>query len=220
MTTPRLWARASTAVLLMSVAACGGGGGTSPEPTNTASSTDQANTASSTARAVSGGESVTYLLTEAELPDGWRPASGEQHLGVPTACGVVLEPSQLSSAKTKRYTQGFSGPFIIQYSFVADDVASAMGSADALAEKSATCRSFEASGKTIEVSALDGVDPVGEGFSALVLNDASRGDLSTQHWVTFRDGRHVTVLVAYGYEVASANVLTEFAQKIHDKESA
>lgn len=204
-TTPLL---ALTAVLCLSVSGCQDADGetapSEPPPSGRES-------------AVSGGEAEEYLLTEGELPAGWRDATGQQHLGIPQFCGVVLEPDSLASAKTKRITQGFSGPFIIQYSFVAATEESAARAVDALAEKSQGCTSTEIEGVTATVSPLSDLSPVGEGFSALRATDPEHPQ-TKQDWVVFRNGTHVTVLVGYGIgAVPNHDDLAEVAQTVAAK---
>lgn len=151
-----------------------------PTPTESSSSADQ--------------EASSYLLAEDDLPDGWRHATGEQHLGRPVVCGVVLEPEDLAGVDTIRYTKGFSGPFVIQYSFVAGSEDSAAATADALADKVGTCDTMRFEDNKATVTPIRDIASVGTGFSAVrvQLEDGARRDV-----VTFRDGTHVTVLLGY-----------------------
>jgi hypothetical protein len=182
-------ALALLAALCLVLSGCSGAGGApSSDPTPSGRESAEA-----------GGEAKQYLLDEGELPPGWRDATGQQHLGVPQLCGVVLEPDRLASATSKRFSKGFSGPFIIQYSFVASDEEAAARAVDALVTESSTCSSFEAGGVTVGVTRINDIEPVGEGFSALRATNTDQPD-SQQDWVVFRNGAHVTVLI--GYSVA------------------
>jgi hypothetical protein len=182
----RRWLAGVVASAALVLSACGSeepvSDANEPTPTESASVEEQAS---------------SYLLAEEDLPDGWRHATGEQHLGRPVVCGVVLEPADLASVDTIRYTKGFSGPFVIQYSFVAADEKSAAATADALVRKLRQCRSFDFEGETARVTPIRDIPPVGTGFSAVRL------ELSTgvaRDVVTFREGTHVTVLVGYALQ--------------------
>jgi hypothetical protein len=177
-------------VLLLSLAllaACGG------EP-STAGAEDSP---SSRTTAVSGGEAADYILTEDELPQGWRHATGEQHLGVPRMCDVTLEPPELSSAETQRFTRGFSGPFVIQYSFVAADEEAAAARTDEFVSAAGSCTTYSPTeGVTIDVTEITDIEPVGESFAA-VRGENRAAEGNDQEFVVFRNGAAVTVLQSY-----------------------
>ena len=173
-------------VLLLSLAllaACGG------EP-STAGAEDSP---SSRTTAVSGGEAADYILTEDELPQGWRHATGEQHLGVPRMCDVTLEPPELSSAETQRFTRGFSGPFVIQYSFVAADEEAAAARTDEFVRGRLVHDVLPHCGVTIDVTEITDIEPVGESFAA-VRGENRAAEGNDQEFVVFRNGAAVTVL--------------------------
>lgn len=146
--------------------------------------------------AVSGGEAADYILDESELPEGWRYAAGQQNLGIPEFCDIVLEPADLASVETQRYTMGFSGPFVIQYSFVSANEEAAARAVDPLTADD-LCKTFEINGSTIAVSQIDDIPPVGEGFAALRGDAVGVKPDTAQEFVVFRNGTHVTVLISY-----------------------
>jgi hypothetical protein len=170
--------------------------------------------------AVSGGQAATFILDEDELPDGWRHATGEQHLGIPKMCGVTLEPPELSSAETQRFTRGYSGPFVIQYSFVSSSEAAATKRIDEFVAASKTCSTFEAGPDlTIDVSRITDIDPVGEAFAAVRGTNRTEPD-NVQDFVVFRTGAVVTVLQSYSpATLADHAVLAEMARTIAAKQS-
>jgi hypothetical protein len=201
------------AVLLLSLAllaACGG------EPASTAGAEESP---SARTTAVSGGEAADYILTEDELPMGWRHASGEQHLGVPRMCDVTLEPPELSSAETQRFTQGFSGPFVIQYSFVAADEEAAAARTDEFVTAAGSCTTYSpADGVTIDVTEITDIEPVGESFAA-VRGENRAAEGNDQEFVVFRNGAAVTVLQSYSpATLADHGALSAMAQAISAKQ--
>ena len=173
----------------------------------------------SRASAVTGGEAAGYVLGEDELPDGWRHATGEQHLGVPKMCGVTLEPPALASVETQRFTRGFSGPFVIQYSFVSSNEAAATERVDEFVTAARTCRTYKpAAGVTVKVTPITDIEPVGEAFAAVHgVNRADAGN--TQDYVVFRNGAAVTVLQSYSpATLASHADLSAMAEAISAKQ--
>lgn len=169
--------------------------------------------------AVSGGESADWLLENGDLPQGWRRATGQQHLGVPEVCGVRLEPPALASASTRRYTQAFDGPFVVQYSFVASDEASAAARMDEWVAAAESCTESELDGTPVEVSPLEGLTPRGEQFAAVhVSAPSARTSGAQRDYVAFRQGTHVTVLLSYTVrDLAPVSVLDALAARIADR---
>lgn len=162
---------------------------TQPPTTAAAATPDDRSTAAA------GGVAAAWLLGEDRLPAGWRYATGQQHLGVPSLCGVTLEPPHLSSVATQRFAMAWEGPFVVQYSFVSDDadaVASLM--AEWVAQGS-SCTSTQVSGGTLAVNPISDIAAVGEDFAAL-HGEATGGQ--ARDYVAFRDGSQITVLVGYG----------------------
>lgn len=202
--------RMMVALLALSVtclAGCTGGGGSdepSPEPSASGSASDGASPRDGEALTdrddvTSGGEAAAYLLADDELPEGWRLASGEQHRGVPAMCNVVLEPPALASADTQRYTRGYSGPFVIQYSFVSDDEAATTKRIDEFVDAAATCTEHvvdAAADRVVEVERITDIPAVGEAFAA-VRGTNPEVAVNVQDFVVFRNGPVVTVLQAY-----------------------
>lgn len=178
---------ALAALTMLAVGACGSGdaGGSS------------AGAGTSRTSAVSGGKAATYILDEDELPDGWRHASGEQFLGIPKTCGVTLEPPSLASVETQRFTRGFSGPFVIQYSFVSSDQGATARRIDEFVAAIRACETSKPTkGVTVAVSEITDVKPVGDAFGAVRENDVD-DPTHTQDIVAFRKGAVVTVLQSY-----------------------
>ena len=170
--------------------------------------------------AVEGGKAATYILAEDELPDGWRHASGEQHLGIPKMCDVTLEPPNLSSVETKRFTRGFSGPFVIQYSFVTSDESAAAQRVDEFVDAARTCTTYEpGKGVTIDVEPITDIDPVGDAFAA-VHGQNTAEETNSQDYVVFRNGPAVTVLQSYSpATLADHPTLAAMTQAINAKQS-
>ena len=171
----------------------------------------------------SGGEAAAYVLEEGDLPDGWRLASGEQHRGVPAMCNVVLEPPALSSVDTQRFTRGYSGPFVIQYSFVSDDEAATARRIDAFVDAAATCTEHvvdEAAGRVVEVEPITDIPAVGESFAA-VRGTNPEVAVNVQDFVVFRNGPVVTVLQAYSpADLPDHADLAAMAQAIDAKQTS
>lgn len=193
------------------LAACSGDGDPAPE----ASATPQP-----------GGAAATYVLTADELPDGWREASGQQHLGVPAMCDVVLEPPSLESVETQRFTRGPTGPFVIQYSFVSSDEKATTERIDAFVSAAATCTEHVVdadAGKVVDVTRIDDVAPVGDAFAA-VRGDNPQVEGNTQDFVVFRNGPAVTVLQSYSPAGADTlpdhTVLEQMAAAIDRKQTS
>jgi len=178
------------------------------------------NTPASRTDAVSGGKAATYVLDEDELPEGWRHATGEQHLGIPKMCGVTLEPPRLSSVETQRFTRGYSGPFVIQYSFVSSSEAAATERIDDFVTAVKTCTTFEAGPDlTIDVARITDIAPVGDAFAAVRGTNRAEPD-NVQDFVVFRTGAAVTVLQSYSpATLADHAVLAEMARTIAAKQS-
>ena len=170
--------------------------------------------------AVEGGKAATYILDEDELPEGWRHATGEQHLGIPKMCDVTLEPPKLSSVETKRFTRGFSGPFVIQYSFVTSDESAATQRVDEFVAAARTCTTYRP-GKdvTIDVEPIKDIGPVGDAFAA-VHGTNTADEANTQEFVVFRNGPAVTVLQSYSpATLADHPTLAAMSQAIDAKQS-
>ncbi|MDX6277556.1 MAG: hypothetical protein QOJ72_1684 [Nocardioidaceae bacterium] len=194
---------------LLSVGACGSGdgGGSSDSPD------------SPRASAVSGGKAASYILAEDELPDGWRHASGEQFLGIPKTCGVTLEPPSLASVETRRFTKSFSGPFVIQYSFVSSDTGATTKRINEFVAAIKTCKtSRPAKGVTVAVSEITDVTPVGDAFGAVHEKDVD-DPTHNQDIVAFRKGAVVTVLQSYSPgTLADHDALSKMAAAIVAKQ--
>ena len=174
---------------------------------------------SSRSSAVSGGKAATYILTESELPDGWRHATGEQYLGIPKSCGVTLEPPSLSSAKTRRFTKGSTGPFVIQYSFVSSDEKATAKRIDEFVTATRTCKTYEPEkGVTLSVSRITDLTPVGDAFAA--VHERQVGEPThVQDIVAFRKGAVVTVLQSYSPATLADHAdLSEMAAAISTKQ--
>jgi len=187
------------------VAACGdGSSGSDPSPRSSA---------------VSGGKAATYILTESELPDGWRHATGEQYLGIPKSCGVTLEPPSLASAKTRRFTKGSTGPFVIQYSFVSSDEKATAKRIDEFVTATRTCKTYgPEKGVTLSVSRITDLAPVGDAFAA--VHERQVGEPThVQDIVAFRKGAVVTVLQSYSPATLADHAdLSEMAAAISTKQ--
>ncbi|WP_109506245.1 hypothetical protein [Nocardioides speluncae] len=180
------------AALLLPLAACG----SESTPERSGQEPDDRQTAKS------GGEAASWILGKDELPEGWRYATGQQHLGIPELCDVVLEPPHLSSAETQRFTQDAAGPFVIQYSFVSSDEAATAKRMAEWVEAVSTCTTWQADGADIEVTPITDIDAVGEDFAAArgaAAAPAGSGKPPMEReYVAFRNGSQVTVLLAYG----------------------
>jgi len=203
-----------TALTALTISACGGGGG---GPADTDTPTPKP---SSRASAVSGGEAATYILAESELPEGWRYATGEQYLGVPKLCGVTIEPPSLASVETQRYTKNFSGPFVIQYSFVSSDEKATTKRIDEFVAAAGTCTTYKPKKNvTVSVSQITDVQRVGEAFGAVREQDVARAS-NVQEIVVFRKGAVVTVLQSYSpATLADRAVLSQMAATIAAKQA-
>ncbi|KQW53191.1 hypothetical protein ASC77_02530 [Nocardioides sp. Root1257] len=187
--------------VLLASAACGDAGsttGTDPAPAASPTGTPPTPTTEPTEDAVSGGEAADAILDESRLPAGWRYATGEQTLGVPEMCGVVLEPPALSSFATQRFTADFAGPFVIQHSFVSSDESASAERMAAWAEAAATCTTWTTEGTELTVSTIADLPSVGEDFGAVHAEVERDGVVQQRDYVAWRDGARVTVLIAYG----------------------
>lgn len=194
-------ARAVVVLLGCLIAGCttasGAGGSATPDPAADTGPTEISTAEVDRGNAVSGGTAGMYILREDELPDGWRYATGQQYLAIPELCDVVLEPPALASAKTQRFTRGYSGPFVIQYSFVSDDEdATTARIAEAVTAASA-CTTWDIDAETtVTVTPLEDIPAVGEAFLAVRLQ-AEGGSAADVELVVFRNGPAVTVLQSY-----------------------
>lgn len=187
--------------VLLATAACGDAGSTeATDPAATAGPTETPTpqTTEPTEDAVSGGEAADAILDEGRLPAGWRYATGEQTLGVPEMCGVVLEPPALSSFATQRFTADYAGPFVIQHSFVSSDEPATAERMAAWAEAAATCTTWTTEGTELTVSTIEDLPSVGEDFGAVHAEVERGGVVQQRDYVAWRDGTRVTVLIAYG----------------------
>ena len=187
--------------VLLATAACGDAGsttGTDPAPAAGPTGTPTPTTTEPTEDAVSGGEAADAILDERRLPAGWRYATGEQTLGVPEMCGVVLEPPALSSFATQRFTADYAGPFVIQHSFVSSDESATAERMAAWAKAAATCTTWTTEGTELTVSTITDLPSVGEDFGAVHAEVERDGVLQQRDYVAWRDGARVTVLIAYG----------------------
>lgn len=191
--------------VLLATTACGDAGssegttaGTDPAPAADPAGTTPTPTTEPTESAVSGGEAADAILDERRLPAGWRYATGEQTLGVPEMCGVVLEPPALSSFATQRFTADVAGPFVIQHSFVSSDESASAERMAAWAEAAATCTTWTTEGTELTVSTIEDLPSVGEDFGAVHAEVERDGVVQQRDYVAWRDGARVTVLIAYG----------------------
>jgi hypothetical protein len=190
--------------VLLTTAACGDAGSTSgTDPASAASPTatpppSTTEPTEPTEEAVRGGEAAEAILDEGRLPAGWRPATGEQTLGVPEMCGVVLEPPALSSFATQRFAVDAAGPFVIQHSFVSSDESATAERMAAWADAAATCTTWTTEGTELTVSTIADLPDIGEDFGAVHAEVERDGVLQQRDYVAWRDGAHVTVLIAYG----------------------
>jgi hypothetical protein len=187
--------------VLLTTAACGDAGstsGTDPVPAASPTGSPTPRTTESTENAMSGGEAADAILDEGRLPAGWRYATGEQTLGVPEMCGVVLEPPALSSFATQRFTADAAGPFVIQHSFVSSDESATADRMAAWAEAAATCTTWTTDGTELTVSTIADLPTVGEDFGAVHAEVERDGVVQQRDYVAWRDGTRVTVLIGYG----------------------
>lgn len=184
--------------LLLTTAACGDAGSTTEDPAPLAGPSDPSPPSDPSTDAVRGGEAAAAILDEDRLPAGWRYATGEQTLGVPEMCDVVLEPPALSSFDTQRFTVDFAGPFVIQHSFVSSDEAATAERMAAWAKAAATCTSWTTGGTELTVSRIRDLPEVGADFGAVHAEVETPSGLQQRDYVAWRDGARVTVLIAYG----------------------
>ncbi|MFT4289419.1 hypothetical protein [Nocardioides sp.] len=182
-------------VLLLALAACGSeqSATDSPEPGSSPASTERS--PDDRATATTGGEAAAWILAEDRLPAGWRYATGQQHLGVPSLCGVTLEPPHLASVATQRFTMAWEGPFVVQYSFVSDDADAVESLMADWVEQGSSCTTTQVSGGTLAVNPISDIPAVGADFAAL-HGEATGGQ--ARDYIAFRDGSQITVLVGYG----------------------
>lgn len=181
----------AAATLLLAVA-CGNEADTGTDP---GAATDLETPMEASVPVPRNDEASAYLLTEEDLPEGWRQATGQQDAGTPQMCNVVLEPPEPSSWDTRRYTATPTGPFIVQYSFVSDDQPGTEALMQEWLAAAKDCRTFSSDqGAQVDVSPVSGVGPVGQDFAAL---NGRTADLE-QDYVAFRQGNRMTVLVSFG----------------------
>lgn len=148
-----------------------------------------------------GGPSKSSILTKEELPEGWRLASGQQYLGIPNFCDILLEPPGLSSSTTQRFTKSFGGPFVIQHSFITSKESAAKKRLKNFVDAISTCSSFtDRDDVDWTARPLEGLKPVGTEFGAVQLErKVPAGDCCGQlAYIAFRSGDLVTVLTSYG----------------------
>lgn len=187
--------------VLLAATACGDGESpVAAEPTPSPSTPSSSSSAapSGSATPVRGGQAAAAILAEADLPAGWRYATGQQSLGVPEMCDVVLEPPALESFATQRFTVDFAGPFVIQHSFVSADEAAAAERMAQWAAAAATCTSWTTDGTELTVSAISDLPSVGTEFGAVHAEVTVDGVLQQRDYVAWRQGDRVSVLISYG----------------------
>lgn len=201
---------------LTMVASCGQGKAEpSGDPTIADSQVDR------DADVVDGGPSNAVMLTEPELPEGWRTASGQQYLGIPNFCDILLEPPGLTSSSTQRFTKGFAGPFVIQHVFVTNKVSAAKTRLEHFAKAIKTCDAFtDRDDVDWTAQPVDNLTPVGSEFAAVHLErkTAAGDSFRFLDYIAFRNDDTVTVLTSYspGY-LAKPTEIDAFTKAIAAK---
>lgn len=149
---------------------------------------------------INGGPSKATILSESELPGGWRKASGQQYLGIPNFCDILLEPPGLTSSSTQRFTKGFAGPFVIQHVFVTNKVSAAKTRLEHFAKAIKACDAFtDRAGVGWTAQPVDNLTTVGTEFAAVHLERTTSANDSFRflEYIAYRNDDTVTVLTSY-----------------------
>jgi hypothetical protein len=194
---------ALTIALAVSAAGCG----TSQSATD---ATDPEQTTASTS---------DFLITAADLPEGWRDSNSQGVDYRVTVCGVDLEPRPPARATSIRFSQGSVGPFLEQHVRVYDeDVAS--GVIAGLREALPGCRSYEATGTaddsptatfTVEPLTVDGAPE-----DSVAWRQTSQGDVPiTSDQLLVRRGDVAVLFVSYALKaIPDPDVLEQAANAL------
>jgi hypothetical protein len=176
---------ALTAALALSVTACG----TSTEASD---QTEEEQTTVSTSG---------FLITAADLPEGWRDSNSQGVDYRVTVCGVDIEPQPPARATSIRFSQGSVGPFLEQHVRVYDDDV-ASGVITGLREALPGCGSYEATGSaegsptaafTVEPLIVDGAPE-----DSVAWRQTSQGDVPiTSDQLLVRRGDVAILFVSY-----------------------
>lgn len=158
-----------------------------------------------------------FLITAADLPEGWRDSNSQGVDYRVTVCGVDIEPQPPVRATSIRFSQGSVGPFLEQHVRVyGQDVASGViaGLRDALPG----CRSYEATG-TAEGSptATFTVEPLtvaGAPEDSVAWRQTSQGDVAiTSDQLLVRRGDVAVLLVSYALKAIPDPAVLEQAAR-------
>lgn len=182
----RVAAGLAAALVLVPVAGCG------PDPSE---STKSPSPSSKSAKQ----RAAKAVLPNDALPAKWKRASVQDHFenpGRPTYCGVVAVPVPVSAGRVDLYARRSTGPFVLQYTYVASKTSEAKAVLARLKQKAKTCKSDKGTnGERYTVRPVTDVTDIGNetvGFHYRVHTGYTSGV------VVFRRGDIVVTLVDMG----------------------
>jgi hypothetical protein len=154
-------------------------------------------------------------LQRADLPSGWTPVPLQERFaeppGVPSYCGVVVEPEPLHHVALELYEERSTGPFVLQYTFVTDEPV-AVSRARQLVTAAADC-----SEKGFRIEPAAGVPEVGDDTVALdYVSDQGAG----ARVMVFRSGDALVALVGYGNQGVPRDAVTAIAAAVEARLSS
>lgn len=185
--------------LTMSAAGCGTSTGTDPAPAETTVRTSD------------------FLITAADLPEGWRDSNSQGVDYRLTICGVDIEPQPPARATSIRFSQGSVGPFLEQHVRIYDDDV-VSGVIAGLREALPGCDSYEATG-TAEGSptASFAVEPLavaGAPEESVAWRQTSQGDVPiTSDQLLVRRGDVAVLFVSYALKAVPDPAVLEQAAR-------
>lgn len=157
------------------------------------------------------------VLTTKQLPPKWKPAPVRDHIedpDPPKYCGVTALPKPLGAARVDLYARTPTGPFIVQYTSVAEDEAGAKAVLAKLKKVAATCRSDKNGKARYQVKPVTDITDVGEeavGFHYRVQTGFTSGV------VVFRRGDMVVTVVDLGPPAVPYETVRSVAGTVDDR---
>ena len=148
-------------------------------------------------------------LHGADLPDGWSDVPVQERFtnppGVPSYCGVVVEPEPLHHAAIELYEERSTGPFVLQYTFVTDEAVAQ----DVFTRVDAAAGSCEEPG--FEISQVEDLPALADGVVGL---DYRSDQGAASRAVVMRAGDTLVVLVGYGDTGVPRQALNDIAGRV------
>ena len=157
------------------------------------------------------------VLTADDLPPKWKPAPVEEHVedpGLPTYCGVTAIPKPLAAARVDLYARTSTGPFLLQYTSAAPDVAGAKKVMTKLHEVAKTCRPDKNGKARYDVEPVTDIDDLGD--DAVGFHYKEKAGF-TSGIVVFRRGDMVVTVLDLGPPSVPYKTVRSVAGTVDDR---